>query len=1351
MFLHAARRQPEGDAENTGRTLVKECLDQIECADNPDRFPPKLFLLLVAPVWLKGGRAARLYGGICQELATRGYSDTAFIGSSVAGVIFDGKMHPEGIVLVCLASQFLTATVAAVDDLHDPRKAMDDLATKLGIQAKNANPNPDGNRSLLVFFPGPIPGGEGEFSAELHRYLLEASKHRLAFFGGGSSANTADEPLDWSVKAVQFDSRGLHTDSVTAALIESDFPVAGSLARGLRATSNEVKIESLASNKQIQDLADGETFASLATEHHGLVLFGRPGAREDRVVAVSIDGEPGRLFYPAHPGEKFIILSADAEEILHNSEKLLETARLRHRVEKPNGCLTFCCSGLYRNRKKIGFELGKDIEQLQRAAGTIIVGCLVDGEAGVEESGTSDFTHWSSVRILFGDELKVRSATRIGHGALAKRVRELASAKNLKNTIDTALSIISDAGFEGAMISLIIGRGDETPWVVAMPTQSIRFKKIVDETKRLLDGNDVIAQVATSNRPQLILDSLNDPRCDKQTAQKSGIISQFVLPLQDQDGVPIGVLQVDLGDLRQARETRKPVEEVLTSIASAVAASIARVTALEDARVVRALDEAFFAALTCDSVKDGLQIYIKAAVKAFQVDGGHLREWRQQEGKLVVIAGDGEYYEAILKHREKIDTSERSSIADSFLGKKTIVDNDAQANPSTIGMLKRTEVPSELKQEIRKIGSFANVFCAHRRQIGVITLHSKSPWFFHSYRERCLPVLRERAELLAGYLRAKERRIESKIKLDILLELQKVLKLFDESKTLDIGLGILAKGLRNTFGADMASVFLWEKELEQFVLRGEFGWSEPGWEGAARYKENVGWTGRKALESEPSLSESVNDYRVGTERDEFGTYKRQCWGNLAKPGFNVRGLSFPLNYRDERLGVITVLVGNGSVSEIPKRFTSESNDVLAEVANDVSAHIGALVFRARAVLSAKWRSGRDEILREFVRASHIGDPAGTLCRLIVEKFGAREAVFYAGPNIAQTECRAAWPESASREADELKGVRGTLRMMLDADSHAVINRDYQVERENVKDDEEPTSLARRGAIRRARFADGKSEALALLSITWPEGTRIQESEVNNDAIEEIRSLMRMVGPAYYRYLDDSNQKRERDNDKANTDALHTMSLVVVQSGHVFGSLLVDMEAIRDLVKNGQVETALDQIATVLNNGTTLVQRPLEVAMLTAKPNPRVCPLEEILINAMTNCSIEDQKAIMMNRHSVTNAWIEPGLTELAFRNLISNALNAIRDKEDGTLNIITRVSHEEGVAIVDFNDTGKGMSQKRLEEIKKSFVRSEKGWGAGFLLAQAAIKLQKGTLHIESAERVGTQIRIRLPIQSEVR
>ncbi len=290
IFCHAGTSEPGEDAYITGASLVTRCLEQIAQAEDSELFPPKLFLLLVTPIYLEKNRDAQVFAGVQQTLLKNGHDRPALIGSSVPAVIFDEAIHPNGAVLVCLASRFLDVKVESEDKLSDPAKAMSNLVNRLGISADEGIPSPEDNRSLLVFFP---EHNHEIFVGDLHRNLLEAVQYRIPLFGAVSSANSAETAPTWN-PAVQFDLNGPHRKAVVAALLTADFPIARNLMRGLQKTPKRVTVKSITRDNRIDTLESGETWEQLDATKQGFVLLGEPGTHDDEVVGVSYGGAPRR-------------------------------------------------------------------------------------------------------------------------------------------------------------------------------------------------------------------------------------------------------------------------------------------------------------------------------------------------------------------------------------------------------------------------------------------------------------------------------------------------------------------------------------------------------------------------------------------------------------------------------------------------------------------------------------------------------------------------------------------------------------------------------------------------------------------------------------------------------------------------------------------------------------------------------------------------------------------------------------------------------------------------------------------------------------------------------------------------
>jgi len=101
--------------------------------------------------------------------------------------------------------------------------------------------------------------------------------------------------------------------------------------------------------------------------------------------------------------------------------------------------------------------------------------------------------------------------------------------------------------------------------------------------------------------------------------------------------------------------------------------------------------------------------------------------------------------------------------------------------------------------------------------------------------------------------------------------------------------------------------------------------------------------------------------------------------------------------------------------------------------------------------------------------------------------------------------------------------------------------------------------------------------------------------------------------------------------------------------------------------------------------------------------------------------------------------------EQAFLNIVYNARDAMPD--GGTLTIATK--HVDGMALIEFTDTGCGMPPELQAHFLEPFVTSGKpsGTGLGMAIVKEILDAHHGRIEVESAVNVGTTIRLCLPVK----
>lgn len=102
----------------------------------------------------------------------------------------------------------------------------------------------------------------------------------------------------------------------------------------------------------------------------------------------------------------------------------------------------------------------------------------------------------------------------------------------------------------------------------------------------------------------------------------------------------------------------------------------------------------------------------------------------------------------------------------------------------------------------------------------------------------------------------------------------------------------------------------------------------------------------------------------------------------------------------------------------------------------------------------------------------------------------------------------------------------------------------------------------------------------------------------------------------------------------------------------------------------------------------------------------------------------------------------------AFSNLIKNAMDAMPEGGDLTVRLQLEHVNEKGFVILEFMDTGIGISE---ENLKKLFIpyysTKKKGTGLGLSIVEKIISEHKGTIRAESLEGIGSRFIIRLPVE----
>jgi signal transduction histidine kinase len=147
----------------------------------------------------------------------------------------------------------------------------------------------------------------------------------------------------------------------------------------------------------------------------------------------------------------------------------------------------------------------------------------------------------------------------------------LQNPDNAEKTFDLVLSFCQRLGYDQAMLSVV----DAEARVVRAVKAVGPLEKIVHQTVRSLDGDDILAHVVREGRVVVIPDSTKDPRCDPATVAAAGIRGHIILPLVS-DQV-IGTLQVTSRSILDPGPDELRALETLVSEAARALAGVQQV------------------------------------------------------------------------------------------------------------------------------------------------------------------------------------------------------------------------------------------------------------------------------------------------------------------------------------------------------------------------------------------------------------------------------------------------------------------------------------------------------------------------------------------------------------------------------------------------------------------------------------------------------------------------------------------------------------------------------------------------------------------------------------------------------
>lgn len=1366
-LTHSSNRAFHDGLELAGQCLKK--LEAIEPATEPDKqFPPKLLILLASLDYLQKLNAEHLVAGVHQRFAEAGQTHLPLIGGTVSALFFDRRIHEHGAILICLSSRLMEASVAVSTKVRtDPRatvtEVLDEL--KLNFTGTGADPNPLVNRLLLTFFPGfAKTEGQGYYPApELHRLMREAVRARVPIVGGTVSSGPCQPPEGARrAAALQFANDRVCTDALVAARIITAFPFTSSIGHGLPATGRFLRIKRLGDNSRtIFEFEEGVPAEVLGLEKEGATaLLGELSHGRDPMLAIARlakDNQSVRTLRPLAPNICFEDLTPHASSAPGKTVGLLEQSIKRLRLENPIACFGIICQSrqpLYREFDKLAAE----VEALGRN-GLEYVGGFFDGEAGMDETGRSVYNNWCEATLCLGDEMRERTPLQRGFYAIGQ-LRQISQRTALTEGIERTLRMIRYVGYPGAMVSLVLDDREEK-WIVAREAIGARFRKISDQTQRPLSGKDVLAIVAREQQPRFIPDS-RDPVycCDEGAVKKSGIVSQYVIPLMRLNQTVIGLLQVDLGDVTYKEHLNEGEEQVLKSLGEVVSASINRILNWMEAKIARDLGEKLKDCLSRHSLEDALQVFIEETAKIFQVEMAHIRLADPDQPCLRAVAGIGAYYEALRKptntsslSRLAIDIGDASPTCKAFKTGQTFVVNHADANPDFQAFRQRFAEEPFLHHALGQFNSYANLAFSDEggTPLGTINLASRRDWFFTRAQVNALTSLAQRLGHLVSHFQRKEKEEQERKRFEFL---HLVGSNFSRNVNFKDPIGVL-KQVTSRFckaaNADVASLFLWDEESRKFILRAEQGWSNPNWVDGARYAEHERWTGSVALETAPRYIQDLYLFKQETmHQDVSRFYASQVFGTNLSETFTVEAIGIPLRLREKRLGVLTLFRRTDSTRPDQSGFKVKEPELLREAGDALAEMIGALLTDLRLTWEQRERERREAVHKALIQGPHNKSLESKLCEQFSLSFRTLQNSLFLFE-------RAGDPDSLYQAAVYRRiGKRPTSPLLPDeqvkqaASTGKLIEVRHKIAQQVWVNPEEARTedLIERVCL---PLFDGE-EMLGILDLRWGVRHRKASSLLTPHNPEALEVVGRLIGSAYRQQkLLLKRQEHQALAERGNL-AVQAMGAMVFQSAHRLLNLVQSLKTMPDLLanaqNNGEFPARIESLEKLINSASEKIEHPMAIARRMRNVTPQPHHLKQCLETVLeelrsSNFNPQIEASLIVPGKLIAQFDFE--LVREAFHNIMDNAFKAMTP-QGGVLTIIAVPLEDRKQVQITFKDTGPGMTEEEKNAALQGFVANPSNTGSGVLVSRLLLIANDGELEIESKKGLGTNVIVTLPL-----